>query len=330
MLAVTLLLLLPQLKDNNPLTWAIFKTQNKTPTPISYARAVNLASPAVVNIYSNNIETNIRFSNQQRKKVTNLGSGVIMSNSGYILTNLHVVENADLIEVILQSGQIYSAELVGFDAITDLAVLKINATNLPVIPQKSDMTSLVGDVVLTIGNPLNLGQTVTHGIISRTGKNGLSTSSYSELIQMDATIHKGNSGGALINTNGELVGINSLNFTRADSQTTIPGIFFAIPYQLAHKVMVKIIESGRVVRGWLGVSLNNVAFAIDEITPNSPAEKAGLKVGDVLFKINNKKIESMQQGLDMVAESKPGTTLLIAVYRNSKLLELPVVIGEIR
>lgn len=332
-IAIALLLLLPQLRDHNPLNWDIFKPENNTPPPLSYAKAVHLAAPAVVNIYSNSIQTSLRFAGQQRKQLTDLGSGVIMDSNGYILTNLHVVEDADLIEVILQSGQVFSAELIGSDMITDLAVLKINSTNLPVIPQREDIHSFVGDVVLAIGNPLNLGQTVTQGIISRTGRNGLSASSYSEFIQTDATINKGNSGGALINTNGELVGINSGIYTKRNEQRNSPniqGISLAIPYKLANKVMNNIIENGRVIRGWLGISINSVAFAIDDITPNSPAEISGLQIGDKLVKMAGKKIQSIQQGLDIVAETKPGTTLLIQVYRNNQLLDIPVVIGEVR
>ena len=260
MLAVALLLLLPQLRDSSNLTWYFFnKTSPKTP-PLSYAKAVSLAGPAVVNIYSADIQNNSKLG---RKNInsTKLGSGVIMLSDGYIITNFHVVQDADLIAVVLQSGQQFPAELIGFDTLTDLAVLKVNAQNLPVVPQDKDMTSLVGDVVLAIGNPLNLGQTVTQGIVSGTGRNGLSTTSYLEFLQMDAAINEGNSGGALINTNGELVAINSRKFTQANSQLNIQGIFFAVPYQLVNKVMNKIIQHGRVIRGWLGVtssSINNV------------------------------------------------------------------------
>lgn len=335
MLAVALLLLLPQLRDNNPLSWDFFSPQIKVTPPLSYAKAVSLASPSVVIIYSNEIEQSRYFAGKKRKKLTNLGSGVIMASNGYILTNYHVVNDADLIEVILQSGLALSAELVGFDEITDLAVLKVNAENLPVIPQNTEMTSLVGDVVLAIGNPLNLGQTVTQGIVSGTGRNGLSATSYLEFLQMDAAINKGNSGGALVNTNGELVGINSRIFTEIDGEgpkLDIQGISFAVPFQLANKVMQKIIEQGRVVRGWLGITSNSIknvkGFIIDDIVPNGPAASAGLKIGDLVTRIGDIDVANITQALDTVAEIKPATKVLFSVYRNKKALEIEVTIGE--
>ena len=333
MLAVALLLLLPQLRDSSNLTWYFFnKTSPKTP-PLSYAKAVSLAGPAVVNIYSADIQNNSKLG---RKNInsTKLGSGVIMLSDGYIITNFHVVQDADLIAVVLQSGQQFPAELIGFDTLTDLAVLKVNAQNLPVVPQDKDMTSLVGDVVLAIGNPLNLGQTVTQGIVSGTGRNGLSTTSYLEFLQMDAAINEGNSGGALINTNGELVAINSRKFTQANSQLNIQGIFFAVPYQLVNKVMNKIIQHGRVIRGWLGVtssSINNVkGFIIDDIAAGSPAELAGLQIGDIVTKIAGSPISGITQGLDIIAETKPGSKVIFLVYRNKTVLEIEVTITEYR
>ena len=204
--AVALLLLAPNLNDNTFIK-QLLHTEIKTPPPLSYAKAVSLASPAVVNIYSEDIMPSSGYGQQARNTAT-LGSGVIMDSNGYILTNLHVIQNADLIHVVLQNGQHFPAQLIGFDQITDLAVLKVNASNLPTIPQQTNLQSLAGDIVLAIGNPLNLGQTVTQGIISATGRNGLSNTNYLNFLQMDAAIHNGNSGGALINSNGVLVGIN--------------------------------------------------------------------------------------------------------------------------
>lgn len=331
MLAVALLLLLPQLRDDNPLTWDFFNNQPKENPPLSYAKAVNLAGPAVVNIYSNDIQNNSRLGRKDIK-TTKLGSGVIMASNGYIMTNYHVVQDADLIIVMLQSGQQLPAQLIGFDTLTDLAVLKVNAQNLPVIPQKEDMVSLVGDVVLAIGNPLNLGQTVTQGIVSGTGRSGLSTTSYLEFLQMDAAINEGNSGGALVNTHGQLVAINSRKFTQLNPQMNIQGIFFAVPYQLANKVMNKIITHGRVVRGWLGVtssSLNNLkGFIIDGVAEQSPAQKAGLLPGDLVTKIDNVPVTGITQALDIIAETKPGTQLTFLLYRDKKPLELKVTIAE--
>ncbi|MFT4871856.1 MAG: serine protease DegS, partial [Colwellia sp.] len=265
---------------------------------------------------------------------TRLGSGVIMSTQGYILTNLHVIRQADLIQVLLQSGQIYPAELIGFDHYTDLAVLKVNAINLPVIPQRKEQISLVGDIVLAIGNPLNLGQTVTQGIISATGRNGLSNTSYLEFLQMDAAINEGNSGGALINSNGILVGINSRKFTQSNPQLTIQGIFFAVPYQLASKVMRQIIENGKVVRGWLGISTTNYhselkGFIVETIMNNSPAQVAGIEVGDVVYQIDNTPIKSVAAALDIIAETHPNTELTFKIYRQGNAIETKVKIIEL-
>lgn len=334
MLAVALLLLLPQLRSNNPL-WDFFHQTDRETPPLSYAKALSLASPAVVNIYSADIQQTSYLSGEQRKQLTNLGSGVIMSSEGYILTNYHVVYNADLVEVFLQSGQRYAAELVGYDEVTDLAVLKVDGQNLPVIPQKPDMTSLVGDVVFAIGNPVNIGQTVTQGIISGTGRHGLSTTSYLEFLQTDAAINKGNSGGALVNTNGTLVGINSRIFTEIDQRSVqygIQGISFAVPYQLANKIMQKIITHGRVIRGWLGISSrwssNINGFVIDDVVPNSPADTSGLNVGDLVTKIDDVQITSIPHALDIIAETAPGTQLNFSVYRNKQLITIKVTIGE--
>lgn len=328
LIAVLLLLFLPQLKDN----WTGFHfLQSSSPSaPVSYAKGVSLATPAVVNIYSEKIQTHSVYSGRSQIK-DRLGSGVIMDENGYILTNFHVVQNSDVITVLLQTGQHHPAELIGYDIYTDLAVLKVNSTNLPVIPQKLSQVPLTGDVVLAIGNPLNLGQTVTQGIISATGRSGLSNTSYLEFLQMDAAINEGNSGGALINTNGELVGINSRKFI--NPKLNIQGIFFAVPYQLAYKVMRNIIENGRVIRGWLGIeasmSYSNLkGFKIDKVLPRSPAEKSGLQAKDIVFQINNTPITSIPQALDMVAETKPGTTLIFKIERNRKELDLPVTIIE--
>lgn len=327
MIAVALLLLVPELRTN---TLQVFQNSQIQNPPLSYAKAVSTASPAVVNIYSEEISSNSVYGTEARR-LNNLGSGVIMDANGYILTNHHVVQNADLITVQLQNGQEFPAELIGYDTYTDLAVLKVATTNLPVIPQRSNLQSLAGDVVLAIGNPLNLGQTVTQGVISATGRSGLSVINYLEFLQMDAAINDGNSGGALINTHGELVGINSRKFT--NKERNIQGIFFAVPYSLAHKVMRKIIANGRVIRGYLGVRVNSLkkafkGFAIDGVDNNSPAFKAGLKPGDIIYQINGVEISSFVQALDIVAETKPGTTLSFNVIRKKQRLELSVTISD--
>lgn len=338
MIAIALLLLVPELRHKSTLFLEAFDTNTAKPAPLSYARAVKNASPSVVNIYSTEIQRNPYYGSP--RNATRLGSGVIMREDGYILTNLHVVQNAALIEVWLQNGNQYPAELIGFDKYTDLALLKVNAINLPVIPQDGNQTSLVGDIVLAIGNPLNLGQTVTQGIISATGRNGLSNTSYLEFLQMDAAINFGNSGGALVDTNGDLVGINSRKFELSDTQfeqldpqSNIQGIFFAVPFKLANKIMHKIIENGRVVRGWLGVSarsyLDSVkGIVIDEISPNSPALKAGLQRGDVIYEIAGIPVDSITHALDIVAETTPNTSLDFKIYRKDQQLTVAVIIEE--
>ena len=329
--AVALLLLVPNLNEN-PFIQRLLNSEKPSVQPLSYAKAVSIASPAVVNIYSEDIVSSPGYGRQARKTTT-LGSGVIMDSNGYLLTNLHVIQNADLIHVVLQSGQQFPAELIGFDQITDLAVLKVNASNLPTIPQQTNLQSLAGDIVLAIGNPLNLGQTVTQGIISATGRSGLSNTNYLNFLQMDAAINNGNSGGALINSNGVLVGINSRQFTESNPQLNIQGIFFAVPYQLAAKIMRKIIENGRVVRGWLGISaeryLTDVkGFVVEAVSPNSPAFASGIQPGDIIYQIGEHPISSITQALDIVAETTPNTALVFKLYRQGKSVETSVTIAE--
>lgn len=329
-----MLILVPELREGNNLSFNIFAPVDDKPKPVSFSNAVARAAPAVVNIYSETIENDNRYQNRSIQRVK-LGSGIIMDSRGYILTNYHVVMNANLITVVLQNSTELSAELIGSDELTDLAVLKVNATNLPVIPIDESLTPLVGDVVLAIGNPLNLGQTVTQGIISATGRIGLSSSSYREFIQMDAAINDGNSGGALINSNGDLVGITTAQFKRLNPQLNIQGIFFAVPYRLAAHVMRELISDGRVVRGWLGVTSQRYnsqlkGFVIGGLAEGSPAALAGLQKNDVVYKIDQIEIRSINQALDVVAEATPGTILQFAIIRNGKRLVLPVTIVEYR
>jgi len=331
--AIALILLFPHLRETTFSSISLFPPATPIVQPLSYAKAVQNAGPAVVNIYSEEIQTSPGYGRKNASSIS-LGSGVIMDSAGYILTNYHVVQNANSIIVLLQTGLSLSAELIGFDIFTDLAVLKVNALNLPIIPQREGLISHAGDVVLAIGNPLNLGQTITQGIISATGRKGggLSITSYLEFLQMDAAINDGNSGGALINTNGELVGINSRKFI--DDKHNIQGIFFAVPYKLAHKVMQKIIATGRVTRGWLGISTNSASaggrgIIIDEVEMSSPAQKAGLKINDAIYQIGDTPITSVTQALDLVAETTPGETLIFHVFRQNKSIEIAITIEEI-
>lgn len=308
----------------------------------SYSSAVQKASPAVVNIYSQQyIDSGIE--NKQQIQPNGIGSGIIVDKKGYILTNFHVVSQADQILIALQDGRFFSAKVIGSDLFTDLAVLQIKGNNLPVIPQNSDYTPRVGDVVLAIGNPYNLGQTITQGIISATGRNGMSSSGRQDFLQTDVAINAGNSGGALINSRGELVGINTSEFdTNRKNMST--GISFAIPYQLTQRIMQSLIRDGRVIRGSLGLVAENLdpllarlsglkaqnSIIIKEVSENGPAFNAGVKINDILLKINNKAVENLITAMDSVAKIKPGTSTTLTLLRKGKEIQLPVIIGELR
>jgi serine protease DegS len=234
--------------------------------------------------------------------------------------------------------------LIGQDEISDLAVLYVQADNLPVIPQDLELEPQVGDVVLAIGNPLNLGQTITQGIISAAGNTGFSSRGYPDFMRMDAAINRGNSGGALVNSNGTLVGINAAAF-QVESQD-IQGIFFAVPYKLAINVMEKLIKQGRVSRSHLGVTGDAVinaagerllssgqrlyGFSITAVNNNGPAAEAGLQVGDIVLEVDGKRFESIQQALNMIAETPPNSSLPLTVDRAGQRLTIETVVRELR
>lgn len=322
-----------------------FSSKPTQAEPVSYAKAVRSAAPAVVNIYTKSTTLNPRSYQNRTIERQELGSGVIMNAQGYILTNYHVVYGADQIAVALQDGRVFDAVLIGQDQLTDLAVLYVEASNLPVIPQDPTIEPQVGDVVLAIGNPLNLGQAITQGVISATGRVGLApTSSYADFMQMDAAINAGNSGGALINSNGTLVGINTSVFQRQRHQD-IQGIFFAVPYKLANNVLQKLINHGRVIRGYLGVGGDPIVnqagepmistaqrlygIRINSVEALSPAALGGLKVGDILLQIDGTQLTSMHHALDIIAETPAKTTLQISIERQGQLLTLPILIQEL-
>ncbi|MDV6327912.1 trypsin-like peptidase domain-containing protein [Idiomarina sp. PL1-037] len=301
----------------------------------SFNQAVRKAAPAVVNIYSMG-EIQGSYYQPQSSRVWRLGSGVIMDTQGYILTAHHVVDNVDKIEVALQDGRRYAAQLIGSDRYTDLAVLKIDAENLPVIPVQSTRRVRVGDIVLAIGNPYNIGQTITQGIVSASGGRVGVSNSYSDLIQMDAVINQGASGGALVNTAGELIGINNARYNSAFGDGG-EGIYFAVPYENARKVMKTLIQEGKVVRGYIGISVNPnfseeqslSGILITEVERNSPAAKAGLKPNDFLIAIGGDPVRSAPEGLDRVAGSEPGTELEVEFYRNEKRMTTTVTVAEL-
>ncbi|MBS0849578.1 outer membrane-stress sensor serine endopeptidase DegS [Citrobacter sp. JGM124] len=332
-----LLLAVPSLRQTIlPLTPSKFDGADDT--PLSFNSAVRRAAPAVVNVYNRSAGTN----GQSQLQIKTLGSGVIMDSRGYIITNKHVINNAEQIIVALQDGRIFEALLIGSDSLTDLAVLKISATNLPIIPINTKRAPHIGDVVLAIGNPYNLGQTVTQGIISATGRIGLSPSGRQSFLQTDASINRGNSGGALVNSLGELIGINTLSFDKSNDGETPEGIGFAIPTPLSTKIMEKLIRDGRVIRGYIGIGGRDImpangtsagieqlqGIVVNEVSPNGPAAAAGIQVNDVILSVNHKPAISALETMDQVAEIRPGSVVDVEVMREDKKLSLPVTIQE--
>ncbi len=275
----------------------------------------------------------------RRKRTTALGSGVIVRKDGYLLTNYHVIEAADSIEVALNDGRSAPAELVGADPESDLAVLKIDLPNLATITFNGNHILKVGDVVLAIGNPFGVGQTTTMGIISALGRNRLGINIYENFIQTDAAINPGNSGGALIDTTGRLVGINTAIYSESGGSM---GIGFATPIEIARKVMDEIVRTGGVKRGWLGVEPQDVtpelarAFGLDRDTRgviiagvmrDGPAARGGLKVGDIVQSVNGKRMTDTTSLLSEIAQLPPGQSAKLGVLRGGKPAELAVVVG---
>ncbi|KAB0463297.1 MULTISPECIES: outer membrane-stress sensor serine endopeptidase DegS [Vibrio] len=335
--AVLILLVFPSLRPAIVSDVTSPKVDNITSLQISFNQAVRRAAPAVVNIYSR------KYAESDRSKLLTqgLGSGVIVSEKGYIITNFHVVAQADQIVVALQDGRVAAAQLVGSDKRTDIAILRVSGDNLPVIPLNPNYNANVGDVVLAIGNPYNLGQTTTFGIISATGRSSISADGHQAFIQTDAAINEGNSGGALVNSQGELVGINTASFQQATDMETY-GISFAIPYPLANKIMEKIIADGRVIRGYIGIDgqdINSVTsrllgtkniggIVVLGIDPNGPAADAGFEAQDIIVSINNTQVNGRQSVMDIVTDLRPGTVIDVGVLRQGESKTLKVTIAE--
>lgn len=326
-------------------------------TPISYAEAVSKAAPAVVNISTQknvNLTRHPLFDDplfrhffnsadipKQNKMSSALGSGVILNDQGYILTNNHVITGAESIIVTLYDGRNLKATLVGTDVETDLAVLKIPPEDINTITLGEPQQALIGDVVLAIGNPFNIGQTVTQGIISATGRHGLGLNVYENFIQTDAAINPGNSGGALIDTSGNLLGINTAILNRNNDGTSI-GIGFAIPADVAVNIMNDIITNGEAIRGWLGIEARTINpdivrnYNVGEVNgvlitgtyKNGPAEQAGLKFGDILTHINDKPVGNGREGMNLIAEVKPDDKVQLTATRNGKKILLTAIAAK--
>ena len=318
----------------------------------SYRDAAGRAMPAVVNILtSKSLGKNHpllkdpffrRFFGdrpQEQEQQSSLGSGVIVSVEGYILTNNHVVEAADEIEVVLADGRKAKATVVGTDPETDLAVIRIDAKNLPVIVLGHAEQARVGDVVLAIGNPFGVGQTVTMGIISALGRNNLHINHFENFIQTDAAINFGNSGGALIDTSGNLIGINSAIYSQTGGSV---GIGFAIPVSTARMVFESIIKHGQVIRGWIGIETQDITPELAEsfglardkgaiiagVVRNGPADKAGLRPGDILLAVGGKPVASTAETLNLIAQLVPGQKATMTVMRKNRESALDVTVGK--
>ena len=326
--------------------------------PISYATAVQEATPSVVNIYTAKLvqeapnslpeglnSRRVGQPRSQRQRIErSLGSGVIMTARGHILTNNHVIAGADAIQVMLNDGRSASALVIGSDSATDLAVLQVQLTDLQPMSLGDSDTARVGDVVLAIGNPLGFGHSVTQGIVSALGRFGLQRDIYEDYIQTDATIHLGNSGGALIDTSGRLLGINTLIYAannQTQSANTGIGISLAIPVNLAVFVMQDLINYGEVIRGWLGVSVEPIramsargnrtlALAVATVAMGSPAQKAGIKAGDIITHIDGDEVKDGRLTMHQIAMLKPGDTVAISLQRNQQSLDLTAVVGILK
>ena len=323
------------------------------PATASYRDAVSRAMPAVVNIYTTKeirqpqsplLDDPFlkrffgeRFSDTEKQM--SLGSGVVVTHDGYVLTNNHVVETADQIEVAFEDGRKAAARLVGNDPETDLAVIKIDLPDLPAITFGNVDDVKVGDVVLAIGNPFGVGQTVTMGIVSALGRSQLGINIYENFIQTDAAINPGNSGGALIDTGGNLIGINSAIYSQSGGSM---GIGFAIPVSTVRMVMDAIITKGQVVRGWIGVEPRDITPELAEnldlgkqdgviiaaVLKNGPADRAGIRPGDILVSVDGKNITNMKEMFNLIATLPPESKTGVVVLRDGKEVSLEIIVGK--
>jgi len=353
-LAFLIVALRPELIRNGahtPPAAAPVVTQPAAPAPaqVTYADAVQRAAPAVVNIYTARLVTERlapslgelfgEYMPRYRQRIErSLGSGVIVDPEGHIVTNHHVIANADSIRVQLADGRVAEARIVGRDPDTDLAVLKVDLAPLPVATIGRSDRLKVGDVVLAIGNPIGLSHTVTHGIVSATSRQQLGIAPLEDFIQTDAPINFGNSGGALIDSSGALVGINTAIVAK---NIGVEGIGFAIPVNMVRGVLSDIIAHGRVIRGWIGIvpedvpedqaqqlGLGQPAVVIGNLYVGSPAQHAGLQPGDLLLGIDGAAPHSAQDALGRIASRQPGTSVLLRGMRAGRVFEVRAQVGE--
>ena len=337
-LAFVLVFLWPSLRDRlgQPQQTT---TQSPPPAPASYADAVDLAAPSVVSIYTQRVE--VQEINPQLQRILrrqyvararqDMGSGVLVSEDGYILTNNHVVAQVGDIQVAFWDGRFARARVVGTDPATDLAVLKVELNGLPTAPLATEAQVRVGDVVLAIGNALGLSHTVTMGIVSATGRNDLRSVIFEDFIQTDAAINAGNSGGALVNASGQVIGINTRNLSGSLGGQNIG---FAIPIALASQVMGQIIEYGSVRRGWLGAlfsdlplsqladgSAARVGIQVGQVSSSGPAWFSGIREGDILLSLDGQPIDDARAFLLDIARRDPGAQVELEVQRDGQQFE---------
>jgi serine peptidase DegS len=319
------------------------------PARVTYSAAVQRAAPAVVNVYTKQL-VNERvapsigelFGDSPPRylpRIQNtLGSGVIVDEAGHIVTNYHVIANADSVLVALADGRAAQAQVVGRDPETDLAVLKIGLTPLPVATFGRSDRLRVGDVVLAIGCPVGLSQTVTHGIVSATGRQHVGVAMLEDFIQTDAPINSGNSGGALVDTNGALIGINTAMVAK---NLGVEGIGFAIPVNMVRGVVSDIIANGRVIRGWIGILPQDITddqaaqlglaqggVVIAQLYVGSPGQQAGLRSGDIILDVDGSPVHSAQDTLASIYAHKPGSTIALKVLRGRRTLDMKAAVGE--
>jgi serine protease Do len=326
-------------------------------TSRAFSEIASAVSPAVVNISTTKVfkrDTEPLFEDPffdffrpfhdlrmpKKWKEQSLGSGVIVSSDGYIITNNHVVEKSDEIKVTLLDKRMFKGRIVGADPKTDIAIVKIDAANLPTIPWGDSEKLQVGEFVLAIGNPYGLSHTVTMGIISAVGRANVGIADYEDFIQTDAAINPGNSGGPLVNIRGELIGINTAIFSRTGGYQ---GIGFAVPTNMVRPLMSQLIQKGKIIRGWLGVTIQEMTpeiaqkfgleksrgALVSDVTKGSPAEKAGILRGDIVIEFNRKEVKDVASLRNMVSQSKVGSDVLIKILRSGKEYTVRLVVAEL-